>query len=129
ARWRYEDVPDKLWPAKLSDMWGIGRRQENNLNRMGIRNVGHLANFPLRSLKKRFGVMGEQLYWHANGVDLSKLGEPEYLKRQISYGKSQILMRDYDNAAEVKRVILEMCEEVARRARSADKAGRTISLG
>ncbi|KIL45184.1 UV-damage repair protein uvrX [Jeotgalibacillus soli] len=38
-------------------------------------------------------------------------------------------MRDYKDPEEVKRVILEMCEDVAKRARDARKAGRTISLG
>jgi DNA polymerase V len=129
GRWTYEDVPENLWPVRLSDMWGIGSRMERNLNRQGIRTVGDLAKYPLDLLKKKYGVMGEQLYWHANGVDLSGLGEPDYIQRQISYGKSQILMRDYEDVIEVKRVILEMCEEVARRARSAGKAGRTVSLG
>lgn len=38
-------------------------------------------------------------------------------------------MRDYKEEAEIKHVILEMCEEVARRTRAHRKAGRTISLG
>lgn len=51
------------------------------------------------------------------------------MQGQISYGKSQILLRDYTDPKEVQHVILEMCEEVARRARTAKKAGRTVSLG
>lgn len=48
---------------------------------------------------------------------------------QVSYGKSQMLMRDYNTIAEVRAVLLEMCEDVAKRARDASKACRTISLG
>ncbi|MCD5323084.1 MULTISPECIES: DNA polymerase IV [Pontibacillus] len=129
AQWEYEDVKKKLWPVSpLSEMWGIGSRMEKRLNRLGITNVGQLATFPLEQLEKRFGVMGNQLYYHANGVDLSELGAP-IMEGQISFGKSQILMRDYPNPEEVRYVILEMCEEVAKRARASQKAGRTISLG
>lgn len=51
------------------------------------------------------------------------------MEGQVSYGKSQILLRDYPNPEEVKHVILEMCEEVAKRARAHRQAGRTVSLG
>ncbi|QFT89608.1 DNA polymerase IV [Bacillus sp. THAF10] len=129
AEWTYEDVKRKLWPlSPLSEMWGIGSRVEKTLNRMGIFNVGQLASYPLELLEKKFGIMGNQLYHHAWGVDLSELGAP-IIQGQISFGKSQILLRDYPDPKEVKHVILEICEEVARRTRHHRKAGRTVSLG
>lgn len=128
AVWTYNDVQQKLWTlSPLSKMWGIGSRFERTLNRMGIFTVGQLARYPLELLEKKFGVMGNQLYYHAWGVDLSELGAP-IIQGQISFGKSQILLRDYNDPTEVKYVMLEMCEEVARRARNNKKAGRTVSL-
>ncbi len=129
SEWTYEDVKEKLWTVSpLSKMWGIGSRLEKTLNRLGIFSVGQLANTSLAFLEKKFGVMGNQLYYHAHGVDLSDIGAP-ILQGQISFGKSQMLLRDYEDPTEVKHVILEICEEVARRARRAKKAGRTVSLG
>ncbi|KGX91367.1 UV-damage repair protein uvrX [Pontibacillus halophilus JSM 076056 = DSM 19796] len=129
AEWTYDDIKTRLWPVTpLREMWGIGSQLEKRLNRMGITTIGQLARYPLKQLEKTFGVMGNQLYYHANGVDLSELGAP-IMQGQISFGKSQILLRDYHDPEEVKYVILEMCEEVAKRARTHQKAGRTISLG
>ncbi len=129
AKWSYDDVEKKLWPVSpLREMWGIGSRIEKRLNRLGIFSIGQLANAPLPLLEKHFGIMGNQLYYHAHGVDLSDLGAP-IVEGQISFGKSQILLRDYQDREEIKHVMLEMCEEVARRARTAAKAGRTISFG
>src|SRR5699024_6949824 len=68
---RYEAVPRKLWPFPVKAIWGIGSRLEKRLYRLGIKTLGQLANYPLRSLKKHFGIMGEQLYYHAWGIDLS----------------------------------------------------------
>ena len=117
AKWTYEDVPTKLWPVRpLSEMWGIGRRTEKSLQNMGIFSVGDLARADLKMLEQRFGVMGNQLYYHAWGIDYSTIGAP-IMKGQISYGKGQVLMRDYRNKEEILSVILEMCEDVARRAR------------
>jgi DNA polymerase V len=129
AEWTFEDVPTKLWSVSpLREMWGIGRRVEKTLNGMGIFTVGQLARYDIEKLEKKFGIMGNQLYYHAWGVDLSDLGAP-IIEGQISFGKSQILLRDYKEEEEIKHVILEICEEVARRARIHRKAGRTISLG
>lgn len=129
AKWTYDDVPTKLWPIMpLSNMWGIGRRTEKTLHHMGIYSVYDLAHTDLASLEARFGVMGNQLYYHAWGIDHSVVGAP-IMEGQISFGKGQMLMRDYRNRDEILVVLLEMCEDVARRAREAKKVGRTISLG
>lgn len=129
VEWTYEDIPKKLWPVHpLSKMWGIGRQMEKNLNNMGIFTVGGLANMSLEALEHRFGVMGNQLYYHAHGIDYSTFGEP-IVSGQISFGKGQMLMRDYTTRAEICVVLLEMCEDVVRRTRSAGYVGCTISLG
>ncbi|WP_428909011.1 DNA polymerase thumb domain-containing protein [Niallia sp. Krafla_26] len=129
AHWTYDDIPEKLWPVSpLRDMWGIGRRVEKTLNGMGIFTVGQLAQYDLKTLEHKFGIMGNQLYHHAWGIDLSEIGAP-IMEGQISFGKGQVLLRDYKDEEEIKHVILEMCEEVAKRARNHRKAGRTISFG
>lgn len=130
AKWDFDDVKEKLWPVfPLSKMWGIGKQTEQSLNNMGIFSVGDLANADLAALENRFGVMGNQLYYHAWGIDLSKVGEVPLMESQVSYGKGQMLMRDYNTKKEVLAVLLEMCEDVARRAREDFQVGRTITLG
>lgn len=129
AKWTYEDIPGKLWPVTpLSEMWGIGSRMERNLNELGIYSVGDLANSDLNMLEKKFGVMGNQLYHHAWGIDLSTFGEPA-VKGQISFGKGQMLMRDYHTRKDILVVLLEMCEDVMYRTRAAGYVARTVSLG
>lgn len=129
AKWTYEDIPKKLWPIRpLSKMWGIGGRMEQNLNTLGIYSVGDLASSNLAMLEKKFGVMGNQLYHHAWGIDLSTFGEPG-VKGQISFGKGQMLMRDYHTRKEILVVLLEMCEDVMRRTREAGYVARTVLLG
>ncbi|SPU40673.1 UV-damage repair protein UvrX [Lysinibacillus capsici] len=130
AKWTYEDIPHKLWPVRpLSEMWGIGKQMESRLNAMGIQTVGGLANSDLKELEKCFGVMGNQLYYHAWGVDLSTLGEPLLNNAALSFGKGQMLMRDYHTRKDIAVVLLEMVEDVMRRTREAGYVGRTISLG
>lgn len=129
AHWTFNDIPKKLWPIKpLSKMWGIGSRMESNLNNMRIFSVGDLAHTDLKLLEDKFGIMGHQIYQHVHGIDYSDLGAP-LVEGQVSYGKGQILYRDYIEKEEIMTVILEMFENVAKRTRDAGKAGRTIQLG
>ncbi|MFC3039959.1 DNA polymerase IV [Virgibacillus xinjiangensis] len=128
AECRYEDVEEKLWPFPVEDIWGIGSRMKRNLNRMGIVTLGQLARFDPDRLRKRFGIMGEQLYWHAWGIDLSPVFGEFTKQEQKGFGHGISLLRDYSQE-EAAVCILDLCEEVCRRARTAGKSGKTIHLG
>lgn len=117
GHWHYKDVPEKLWPiTPLRDFWGIGRRMERTLNRLGIESIYDLSQFDLKKLKKELGVIGEQLFFHAHGIDRSKLSDP-YTPKSTSFSRNQILNEDYINKGNVEIVIREMTEENAARLR------------
>jgi DNA polymerase V len=128
AECKYEDVQQKLWPFPVEKIWGIGNRMKRNLNSMGIVNLGQLAKTDIHKLKRHFGLMGEQLYWHAWGIDLSPVFGDFIKKEQKGFGHGITLMRDYSKT-EIATCILDLCEEVCRRARSVNQAGKTIHLG
>ncbi|MCK5387672.1 MAG: Y-family DNA polymerase [Candidatus Izimaplasma sp.] len=130
AKWTYEDVPTKLWPIfPLSKMWGIGQNMERNLNRLGILRIGDLAHYPLSKLRKYYGIMGEELYHHAHGIDMSIINEKSVYKPvSKSYGMGQTLFHDYYGDT-VTQIILEMTDEVTKRLRAGNKKAYTINLG
>lgn len=127
AECTYEDVKTKLWPFPVEDIWGIGSRMKDNLNRMGIVTLGQLAKTEVNKLKRHFGIMGEQLYWHAWGIDLSPVYGNFLNTEQKGFGHGITLLRDYSKE-EVSICILELCEEVCKRARKENKVGKTIQL-
>jgi DNA polymerase V len=127
AECRYEDVPEKLWPFPVEKIWGIGSKMKRHFNRMGIVTLGQLAHYKLSYLKKRFGVIGEQIYWHAWGIDLSPVHGNFVKTEQKGFGHGISLLRDYSKE-ETKTCILELCEEACRRARTANKEGKTVHL-
>ena len=125
--WDYEDVPDKLWPLPLSKSWGIGKRTEKKLNDIGVYTIGEMAHLPLSYLENKFGIIGNQLYYHAWGIDYSKL-EGHYDDRPKNIGRGITLLRDYSEPEEIKTVIFNLAEEIAKRARKNNLNGRTVSL-
>lgn len=128
AKWTYDDIPTKLWPIHpLSKVWGIGPRMEVNLNRLGICSVYDLAHYDRNKLKQKFGVIGTELWNHANGIDLSLIGDMEKT-RDKSYSHSQVLFKDY-NGNNIKIIIREMVEVVTMRLHKNHVTSSLIGLG
>ncbi len=129
AVWTYDDVKEKLWPiAPLSEMWGIGKHMEKNLNKMNIYSVGDLANTDKFLLKDKFGIMGLELWNHANGIDTSKIKDFKKMAKTESYSHSQVLFKDY-NESNIPLIISEMVELLAARLRKNNKLTKLVGLG
>lgn len=117
AKWDYEDVPNKLWPiTPLSRVWGIGARMERRLNLLNMHTVGDIAKASSNMLKERFGVIGYELWLHANGIDNSLISSFQKEAKEKSFSHSQVLFRDYFND-EILLVIKEMIEVLCIRIR------------
>lgn len=128
AYWNYENIAEKVWQIdKLTNFWGIGRKTTLRLEKLGIYTVKALAHADIDALKKEFGVIGEQLYYHANGIDYTRLDQVVQTLEK-SYGENQILMRDYDKQAEIEVVLSEMIDNVAERLRFHRAVGDLIRL-
>lgn len=121
------EVQEKLWPiTPLNKIWGIGERTEIKLNTLGITTVGELATANKDYLRGIFGIMGEQLWDHANGIDDSDIRE-EYTPKERSYSHAQVLFRDY-NKDELPILIREMVDDLALRMRNEGQKCRVVSL-
>lgn len=128
ASWRYNDVPEKVWQIHpLTDMWGIGRRMEHNLRRLGIPSIYALSQADLPSLRKAYGVIGEQIFFHAHGIDRSVLSQ-RFLPASKTFSKSQVLPRDYADRRELEVLIREMADQVAARLRAHEVVANVIHL-
>lgn len=129
AKWTYENIKEKLHPVTpLSKMWGIGSRMERRLNLLGLKKIGDIANYDVNILKRKFGVLGEELFYHTHGIDMSMIKDKGILKNKPkSFGISQVLFRNY-NAEEITTIILEMVDDVTSRLRLARKRAKTIAL-
>lgn len=128
ANWSYEDVETKVWNIpSLTDFWGIGSRTEKRLHKLGIHSIKELAESNPDDLQKEFGIIGVQLWFHANGVDESNIHQP-YKVQSKGIGNSQILPRDYIHQEDVEVVLSEMAEQVAIRLRRRHKKTKLISI-
>jgi len=129
AKWTYEDVKTKLWKIyPLSNMWGIGNNMEKNLNKMGIYTVKDLAQTDKFLLKDKFGIMGLELWNHANGIDTSIISDYKKIAMSESYSHSQVLFKDY-NEENIHIIIEEMLDVLLQRLRKNNKQTKCLGLG
>lgn len=114
AEWDYEDIPNHLWNVSpLSKMWGIGNRMEKRLNQMGFYRVGDIAVSDPTFLKRKLGVIGEEIYYHSLGYDDAVLQE-KYVSNDRSLSVGQVLLRDY-HPDEMPILIRDMAIELSDR--------------
>ena len=100
-------------------------KRQNNLN---IYSIYDLAHYPKEKLKAKFGVIGLDLYNHANGIDNSKIQDFKEVKKEKSISHSQVLFKNY-NGSNIKLIIEEMTDILTRRLRENKKQTSCIGLG
>lgn len=128
AHWTYDDLPNKLWPiTNLTSVWGIGRGMEKRLHDLGIYSMYDLAHFDIYRLVKELGIMGEELYLHAHGIDVSKIRDQEKITTRKGYSIGQTL---YQNTPKklVRQKVKDLVLQQTQRLRSDNMATNVVQL-
>ena len=121
-----EEVPQKLWPLPVRELFMLGPATERRLNRIGIHTIGELAQADPELVLHYLNKPGLALWHSANGrCSEELLAQPEANK---GYGNSTTLPADVTTEAGAQRVLLSLCETVAMRLRRDGKAARCISV-
>ena len=117
---------DFLHPLPISALWGVGAKTAEQLERLGLRTVGDVANTPLTSLTKALGVAaGQKLH------ELSWARDPREVtieREEKSVGHEVTFEYDVTDPATIRRELLRMSDQVAVRLRRAGLVGRTVVL-
>ena len=127
AKLNSNEIKEKLWPiTPLHKVWSIGARTEAKLNAMNLFTVKDIATSNVDYLKSKFGIMGEQLWRHANGIDDADIHE-KYEPKERSLSLGQVLFRDYKKD-EAITIIREMVDTLTSRMRNEEKMCNMVSI-
>ncbi|MFA6272023.1 MAG: DNA polymerase IV [Patescibacteria group bacterium] len=123
-----KDILSVLKTIELTDLCGLGRQTEKHLNRIGIKNLVELRQYPLTKLIKEFGQTGLQLYnmsWGRGSDDV-----PSYYDayQEKSMGHQITLPKNTLDLEYLNNTLLKLCEKTGRRMREAGLAGRVVSV-
>lgn len=124
--WKRE-IPTKMWPLPVSELFFIGRATYKKLRNLGIATIGDLAAADAAILKSHLGKHGEVIWSFANGVDMSAVeAEPPPNK---GYGNSTTIAFDVSDAETAKLVLLSLAETLGSRLRKDGVKVGVVAVG
>lgn len=112
-----DEIPKKMWPLPIGELFFVGRSAKKKLEGIGIHTIGELASCRPEHLKP---LLGEKyavlIHGYARGIDLSPVERREPVNK--GYGNSTTLAHDVENLKDAFQVLLSLSETVGARLRS-----------
>ena len=123
-----EELPEKLWPLPVSELFYVGRATEKKLRDLGIKTIGALARSNIDVIKAMLKPVHGTLVWnYANGLDETPV-EPVSVLSQKGVGNSTTTPFDVTDPEEARLFLLALSERVAYRLRKLDSFARVVHI-
>lgn len=121
-----EEIPNKMWPLQVSDLYMVGRKSLPKLEKMGIKTIEDLAKKDQNVLIKKFGKFGKMIWEYANGID----NEPVTVNndKPKGIGNSVTLPQDVSNIEKLNETLLSLAEQVAYRLRKQELLANVVNV-
>lgn len=121
-----EEIPQKLWPLGVRELFSIGPATEKKLRLYGITTVGELARTDVAFLREKLGKPGESIWHLANGRCPDVVNTQAALNK--GYGNSMTTPADVCDTDAAQQVLLALCETVGARLRKDRQTGACITV-
>ena len=122
----YEEIPDKMWPLPVGDLFMVGSRTRNKLNSRGIYTIGDLASQDVDYLYSWLKSHGLLIWNYAHGIEDSPVRVQSVPVKGV--GNSTTTSFDVDTKKEACMILLSLSEMVSMRLRELDKCANVISV-
>ncbi|GAV24858.1 DNA polymerase IV [Carboxydothermus islandicus] len=106
-----DNILDFLAPLPVEMLWGVGEKMKERLNDMGIKTVQDFWELPEFFLRKKFGVLGQNLYYLSRGIDFREV-IPERVPKSL--GKEITLQKDSSDVDYLLGTLLGLTMAVGR---------------
>lgn len=121
-----EEIPEKMWPLPVRELFFVGGSTESSLKRLGIHTIGDLAKTDPELLKSHLKKHGEVIWNFANGRDAGVIETEEAENK--NYGNSTTIPFDVTDEGTARIVLLSLAETVGRRLRAGHVKAERISV-
>ncbi|HLS67381.1 MAG TPA: DNA polymerase IV [Pseudogracilibacillus sp.] len=124
---RIRDVEKKLWPLPAQQMYGVGKKTAEKLQKINIETIGDLAKADVYILTQLLGINGERLKNRANGIDHRKV-DPDSISDFKSIGNSRTLPYDTTDREQITSLFDQLATRVEERLERRKLKGQTVQL-
>lgn len=121
-----EEIPSKMWPLPVGDLFGIGKKTAEKLQSLGIDTIYALAHADINLLQHYFKNMAIVMINSANGIDdsrvISEVEESKGVSNEIT------LKSDVINKGELYEHLQFLSEKVGRRIRLNNRYASVVAV-
>lgn len=111
-----EEIPQKMWPLPVGELFFVGPSMCKKLEALGIHTIGDVAASNPQLLVSHFKKHGELIWNYANGFDIEL--PVNHKAANKSFGNSVTLHFDVTDAENAKTILLSLSETVGARIRA-----------
>ncbi len=112
------EIEKKMYPLKVGDLFGIGRKTVPKLQALGINTISDLANYDSNNLSKYFKNQACKMIEWAKGIDDSIVKKDREKRKCLS--NEITLERDFKSKGEINIILKEISMNLARLLRKND---------
>ena len=118
-----EEIPTKMWPLPVSELFFVGRQTAKRLYALGIFTIGDLAKTDKKIIHDNLKGHGDVIWEFANGIgdSMEDVASRSRKPANKGYSNETTIAFDVTDAALAKEILLSLTETVATRIR-ADKS-------
>ena len=125
-----DEVPSKMWPLPIGELYGCGKATADRLTGVGIRTIGDAAAADPQTLQ---AILGEKagLYVSRSAKGIGSVHVNPEREKAKSISNERTLSEDVNETNYETNgipVIHALCEKVASRARKAGSVGQTVTF-
>lgn len=121
-----EEVPQKMWPLPVRDLFMVGRSSARTLELLGIKTIGDLAHTDPSILTSHLKTHGQTIWEYANGLEYTPIDARRHVAKGI--GNSTTLSSDIIEAAAARKVLLSLAESISSRLRQAGQCAGMVNV-
>ena len=110
-----KEIPRKMWPLPISELFMVGKRTFPKLYNMNIKTIKDLALADQNILEKKFGKFGKTMWEYANGIDNAEVVYTYQKPKCV--GNSTTVSQDIKNIEKIEEVLLALTEHTTYRLR------------
>lgn len=122
-----EEIPDKMWPLPVEELFGVGKATSRKLRNRGVRTIGDLAALKPEYLQHSLKSYGLLLWNYANGRNNSPVRDNRTIPVK-GMGNSTTIPFDVEDSRTAHLVLLSLAESVGRRLRQAEFCAGLVSV-
>ncbi len=122
-----EEVPIKMWPLPVQDLFTVGRSTAARLELLGIKTIGDLAKTPPDILTSHLKSHGRVIWEYANGIENVSIDSRTNAEAK-GIGNSTTISYDVTDKDDAYRYLMTLAESVSKRLRKAHMLAGMVSV-